>query len=188
MLQDLEQLLAARPAMRVTFFPVGKALLNIAAHDPDLWPRLYQAGHENGYHTFDHFLPSSLSTKELLADFDYWLETAARVIGAAPRVRFARPPYSDRSRSFLELCVERRLVMAMWSADWSSAWEGDLERGRREMGRVRNGDVVLLHIRTMDLANTQAALLLPQVAARRLLTLSDLFDMAQRREDPRYYY
>jgi peptidoglycan/xylan/chitin deacetylase (PgdA/CDA1 family) len=186
-LQALERVLAARPEMKVTFFPVGKALLNLAAHDPDLWPRLVRAGHEIGYHTFDHLMPSTLSTRELVADFDYWLATAAQVFGAAPRVQFARPPYSDRSRSFLELCVERELVMAMWSADWSSAWGGDPERGRREMSRVLNGDVVLLHIRTLDLENTQTALALPAVQQRRLVTLSTLYAAARQMEDPRHY-
>jgi peptidoglycan/xylan/chitin deacetylase (PgdA/CDA1 family) len=188
LLQELDRMLAARPEMRVTFFPVGKALLNIAGHDPDLWPRLYRAGHEIGYHTFDHTAPSLLTTKELVADFDYWMETAAQVVGQAPAVRFARPPFSDRSRSFLELCLERNLVVGLWSADWSSEWGGDPARGSREMSRVRNGDVVLLHIRTSDITNTQTALSLPAVAAKRRVTMSQLYAAARRPEDPRQFF
>ena len=184
-LQDLARLLAAHPGCKASFFPVGTALLSIAERDPDLWPRLYQQGHEIGYHTYRHQWPRDLTTRELVADFDLWQATAAQVVGAPPPVRFARPPYADRCRSFLNLCVERQLVMAMWTADWSSTWGGDPQRGRRRMASVRNGDVVLLHIRSVDLDNVRQALTLPQLPARRLVTLSELYELAAEETDPR---
>jgi peptidoglycan/xylan/chitin deacetylase (PgdA/CDA1 family) len=91
-LQNLERLLAANASVKVTFFPVGQALINTTLDDPELWKRLLSQGHEIGYHGFDHRRPSALSDAHFLVDFERWLNAARQALGQEPAVRFARAP------------------------------------------------------------------------------------------------
>lgn len=167
----LEQFLESQPGLKVTFFPVGVALENIGRRDRQLWSRLYQRGHEFGYHSYDHTLPSTLNTQEMLADYGRWLETLSKWIGETPSVRFARPPFGERSRSFLEMCAAQNLIVAMWSTDWPAALSPNISPNNR----VQAGDIIIFHTRDADINS------LPQVidllAERRLspLTMSELY-------------
>ncbi len=175
LLQDLERSLEAYPSIRVTFFPVGIALINTTSRDPQLWKRLLGKGHEIGYHGYAHEYPGKLSSAQMLSDFDKWLEACTQVLGEVPMVRFARPPYGDLSYSFLNLCVEQNLIPAMWSAIWAGA----LENARRKMARVRNGDIILLHVRYQDIENAREALPIVQSLSLRAVTLSKLYSASE---------
>ena len=150
-MQDLEALLAQFPEFKITLFPVGVALLSNEEKDPGIWKRFYENGHEIGYHSWDHINIGVMSPQAALADYDRWLEALVNVLGFQPAVHFGRPPFGVLSNSFDVICRERGLVNTIWSTGWG----GELEIGLNAARRSRNGDIVLLHIRTQDY-NTSA--------------------------------
>jgi peptidoglycan-N-acetylglucosamine deacetylase len=145
-MQDLEELLAQFPEFKITLFPVGVALLSNEGKDPGIWKRFVENGHEIGYHSWDHTNIGVMSPESAIADFDRWLEALKQVLGIQPNVHFGRPPYGVLSYSFDVLCKERGLVNTMWSTGWG----GELEVALNAAKKSRNGDIVLLHIRTQD--------------------------------------
>jgi len=145
-MQDLEQLLAQFPDFNITLFPVGVALLSNEVKDPGIWKRFHEKGNEIGYHSWDHTNIGVMSPEAAVADFDRWMEALIQVMGFEPTVRFGRPPFGVLSYSFDALCTERGLVNTLWSTGWG----GELEVGLNAAKKSRNGDIVLLHIRTQD--------------------------------------
>ncbi len=145
-LQNLERMLAEHPEMKITFFPTGEALLRTTEKDAGIWQRFLDAGHEIGTHTFNHLNPGIRSTKSLLEDYDLWLAALEEATERMPFVRFARPPYGNLSPSYQEMCTERGLVAAMWSASWG----GELALAKKNIAAAENGDVVLMHISSQD--------------------------------------
>lgn len=170
-LQELEEILAGYPEVRVTLFPVGEALLSNESKDPGIWKRYSENGHEIGYHSFDHSNRAVFSTRSALEDFDQWLEALRAVLGIEPLVRFARPPFGIVSQAFQEMCAARGLVATMWSTGWGGATETVM----KTVYKVQNGDIVLLHTRSDDMETTRQAL--PYLAERgiRAVTLSELY-------------
>jgi len=145
-MQDLEVLLAKFPEIKITLFPVGMALLNNEGKDPGIWKRFYEKGHEIGYHSWDHTNFGVMSERAALEDYDKWLEALNKVLGETPKVRFGRPTYGSLASSFDAVCRTHGLVNTMWSTGWG----GELADGLNAAKRSRNGDIVLLHIRTQD--------------------------------------
>ena len=146
--QKMEKTLADFPEMRVTFFPVGEALLSTDQKDPGIWKRIAEQGHDIGYHSFYHDNLQVFSNEAVLRDYDQWRDALRKVLGREPRVYFARPPYGNVSAPFLNLCKERGLICTMWSWGWGGT---DLkDTVTYTMPKTKNGDVVLLHTRTID--------------------------------------
>jgi len=81
MLHRLEKILEQNPEVRITFFPVGEALLSTEQKDPGIWVRFQKSGHEIGYHSFDHTNPEVVSPSNVLADYDRWLDALRQVLG-----------------------------------------------------------------------------------------------------------
>lgn len=171
-LHRLEEILGQHPEVRVTLFPVGEALINNEAKDPGIWKRFVDKGHEIGYHSFDHANPELISTHGIVADFDRWLDALRGVVGREPIVRFARPPYGNKSSSFLNMCVQRGLVPTMWSTGWGGPTESVITY---TVPKIRRGDIVLLHTRLEDMETTADAL--PELAERGIqaVTLTRLY-------------
>ncbi len=172
MMQRLEDVLDQHPGVRITLFPVGKALLSNQQKDPGIWKRFYKKGHEISYHSFDHTNPQVMSAKKVVADYDLWLDALRKVLGEEPLVRFARPPFGNTSPSFLHMCAERGLVPTMWSTGWG----GETEKVVNYIiPRIKYGDIVLLHTRIEDMETTRLAL--PELAARDIqpVTMSRIY-------------
>jgi len=153
-LKKLESLLDGFPNIKVTFFAVGKALIVTAAQDPEIWQRLTAKGHEIGYHSFIHDNLWELPDELVLEDYDRWYEVLAAVLNREPSVHFARPPYGNRSLSFDKMCLARNLTVAMWSASWG----GPTDKAQLAMEKVKNGDVILMHVDYQDLLNVEVAM------------------------------
>jgi peptidoglycan-N-acetylglucosamine deacetylase len=156
MLAAFEELLAAHPQVRITFFPVGKAILAATAADPNIWKRLARQGHEIGYHTFDHRRPNEVSAAEYLLDYQYWQYALRQALGYLPPVRFGRPPYGILSDSFYRLCAAQQLVIAMWCRSWPRR----LPAEHPAVTGLAQGDIVLLHGNNYDFDNLERALAL----------------------------
>jgi peptidoglycan/xylan/chitin deacetylase (PgdA/CDA1 family) len=171
-MQDLEELLARYPEFKITLFPVGVALLSAESKDPGIWRRYQAAGHEIGYHSWEHINFGVLSPEAALADYARWLEALRSVLGAEPQVRFGRPTYGSLAHSFDVVCREHRLVNTMWSTGWG----GEPAVGLNAARHSRNGDIVLLHIRTQDFNTSVAAFPWLQENGWGAVTLTRLYD------------
>ncbi len=179
-LVDLEKLLEGYPDFRVTFFPTGVALQNTSAKDAEIWKRLVAQGHEIGYHSFDHIRPKELSLDGFLDDYARWQKALEKAVGEPYVVKFARPPYGERSYSFLRLCKLQSWVIAMWSVNWGV--ESD-EAVRRVKG-LENGDIALLHIRNPDVGSSHAFMPVLKRKHVQVVTLSTLYEISLAPDPP----
>ncbi len=171
-LRTLEEMLRERPAVKVTFFPTGEALLKTNDKDAGIWQRFVDAGHEIGSHTFDHVNPDVRSTRELLEDYAKWIAALYQVTESRPPVRFARPPFGSRSPTYSRMCAERGLISTMWSASWG----GELELAQKNMEAADYGDIVLMHTSTQDVdVNSPVAFDLLDERGIRAVTMSELY-------------
>jgi peptidoglycan/xylan/chitin deacetylase (PgdA/CDA1 family) len=175
---DLEELLAAFPEFKVTLFPVGVALLSLEDQDPGIWRRFHDSGHEIGYHSWDHGGIHVMSATNALADFDRWTGALTQLLGFQAEVRFARPPYGVLSPAFDAIARERGQVVAMWSTGWG----GELAVGLKASESTRNGDIVLLHIRTQDFNTSREAFPWLRENGWAATTLSILYDTLLREQ------
>jgi peptidoglycan/xylan/chitin deacetylase (PgdA/CDA1 family) len=171
-LLDLERLLDEFPEFKVTLFPVGLAILNLASRDAGIWKRFCEKGHEIGYHSWDHQNFADLSTVEALDDYARWLDALSNVLGYEPCVRFARPTFGSLAYSFRNLCRALGLVNTMWSTGWG----GPLEVGMQAAWNSRNGDIVLMHIRTEDCNTSRGVYPWLRENGWSAVTLSKLYD------------
>jgi peptidoglycan/xylan/chitin deacetylase (PgdA/CDA1 family) len=172
-MQKMEKTLADFPEMRVTYFPVGEALLSTETKDPGIWKRVAEQGHDIGYHSFHHDNLQVFSNEDVLRDYDAWLDALRTVLGREPRVYFARPPYGNVSAPFLNLCKERGLICTMWSWGWGGM---DLKDTiQYTVPKTKNGDVVLMHTRTFDSNVLADGLTWMREKGMRAVTLRELY-------------
>jgi peptidoglycan/xylan/chitin deacetylase (PgdA/CDA1 family) len=171
-LQDLEELLAQYADFRITLFPVGTALINNDEKDPGIWKRFTEKGHEIGYHSWDHTNFAVMSEEAALEDYAIWVDALTQVLGFTPDVRFGRPTYGQLSSSFDAVCKRYGLVDTMWSTGWG----GELPVGLKAAQRSRNGDIVLMHIRTQDYNTSVEAYPWMQENGWSTVTLTRLYD------------
>jgi peptidoglycan/xylan/chitin deacetylase (PgdA/CDA1 family) len=171
-LQGLEQLLAKFPDFKITLFPVGVALLSNEQKDPGIWKRFHDQGHEIGYHSWDHTNFGVMSVETALEDYSRWLEALTQVLGVTPPVHFGRPTYGSLAPSFDAVCKQYGLVNTMWSTGWG----GELANGLNAAKKSRNGDIVLMHIRTQDYNTSLQAYPWMQENGWGAVTLSRLYD------------
>lgn len=169
---DLEKLLAEYPEIKITLFPVGVAILNLHSQDPGIWNRFLEKGHEIGYHSWDHTNFGVMSSRAALADYERWFDALSNVLGFQPKVRFGRPTYGSLSPSFDDVCRHNGLVNTMWSTGWGGA----LEDGVRAAHNSKNGDIVLLHIRTQDINTSREVYPWMRDNNWGAVTMSELYD------------
>lgn len=168
----LESILDENPDLKVTLFPVGIALRDTSNKDADLWKRFTAKGHEIGYHGYDHTAPSTLSNAEMEQDYQQWLDIYHQVVDSNQTIRFARPPFGDLSCSFLRICFNHNLIVAMWSTNWGVG----IEKLEKEFAVMTSGDIVLFHIRGQDIENTENALHRIRRNGLKMVNLSFLYD------------
>jgi hypothetical protein len=113
-----------------------------------------------------------MSPEVALADYARWLEALISVMGFQPVVRFGRPTFGSLAYSFDVVCREHNLVNTMWSTGWG----GELEVGLNAAKKSRNGDIVLLHIRTQDYNTSVQAYPWMQENGWAAVTLTRLYD------------
>ena len=94
-------------------------------------------------------------------------------MGFTPTVRFGRPTFGSLSPSFDAVCRENHLVNTMWSTGWG----GDTnDIVKYTLPKSRNGDIVLMHIRTQDVTTSQQAYPWMVDNGWSTVTLSKLYD------------
>ncbi|HTP02747.1 MAG TPA: polysaccharide deacetylase family protein [Anaerolineales bacterium] len=180
--QVLEQLMAIAepfPGFHFTFFAIGDAIEIDEAMRPGIWKRLYQAGHEIGYHTYQHVDPQVMSKQSLLNDYARWYSTLSQAVGTDLPVHFARPPYDDLSLSWQEFCLEQGLVATLYSTGFEAS---TMPESMRLASQAVNGDIVQMHTyqdpphARFDLDITATAV--PYLARQgfTLITMTQLYD------------
>ncbi len=172
-MQVLEELLAQYPEFKITLFPVGMALLSNEDKDPGIWKRFHDQGHEIGYHSWDHNNFGVMSPEAALEDYAKWLDALTQVLGATPTVRFGRPTYGSLAYSFDVVCREHGLVNTMWSTGWGGDTDSVV---KYTVPKSRNGNIVLLHIRTDDVNTSVGAYAWMRDNSWGAVTLSKLYD------------
>jgi peptidoglycan/xylan/chitin deacetylase (PgdA/CDA1 family) len=145
--------LLARHRAQATFFVVGR---QAAAH-PELVRQAWAAGHGVGNHTWTHRRLTRLGGGALEAEVGPTSAAIQRATGAP--VRCLRPPHGTVDAASAEQARALGLRLVMWdvdSNDWRRPGAGVI--AGRVLGRVRSGDVVLLHDGGGDRSQTVAAL------------------------------
>jgi peptidoglycan/xylan/chitin deacetylase (PgdA/CDA1 family) len=145
--------LLARYQALATFFVIGR---NAAAH-PELVRQEHAAGHGVGNHTWNHRRLNGLEDGRLGAEVDATSAVIGRATGTP--VRCLRPPYATVDAASADRARARGLRLVLWDVD-SNDWRrpGVAAIAGRVLGRVRSGDVVLLHDGGGDRTQTVAAL------------------------------
>jgi len=132
----------AEHGARATFFAIGRLL---EAH-PTVARRIAAEGHELGNHSWRHsrwqnFFGSSAQTREIARG----ARAIAAVTGRSTRPLY-RPPIGLKSPPFARAAYQARLTLVGWSLRSRDTQTRDPERiAARVLGRIRPGDIVLLH-------------------------------------------
>lgn len=120
---------------------------------PDLTQRIYDEGHEIGYHGYSHKNMQDMSRKAIAQEL---IDTQA-LLPQGCRPVFLRPPGGACSDGIRQVAGARNLAILNWSVDprdWATQDTAAIERS--VLRNVRDGDIVLLH--DMTASSVQAAL------------------------------
>lgn len=130
----------ARHGVKATFFMIGR----FVRERPEIARAVAQAGHVIGNHTYTHpnlFFASPARLAKELDDCEKALTDAVD-----EHSQLFRPPFGLRRPGTLRAVAGRGLTTVMWSVagfDWKLPTAEAIER--RVAGRLRGGDVILLH-------------------------------------------
>jgi peptidoglycan-N-acetylglucosamine deacetylase len=145
--------LLARYQAWATFFVLGRS----AAAHPELVRQEFAAGHGVGNHTWSHRRLTELRGAQLVAEVN-GTSTVIQQITGAP-VRCLRPPFATVDAASAEQVRALGLRLVLWDIDtndWLRPGTGAI--AGRVLGRVRSGDVILMHDGGGNRSQTVAAL------------------------------
>ena len=120
---------------------------------PDITQRIFDEGHEIGYHGYSHKTMKGMSRRDIareLIDTQAFLPEGCRPI-------FLRPPGGCCSDAVRQVAEVRGLAILNWSVDprdWATQDTIAIEKA--VLGKIQDGDIVLLH--DMTTSSVRAAL------------------------------
>ncbi|MGM9628833.1 MAG: polysaccharide deacetylase family protein [Faecousia sp.] len=120
---------------------------------PDITQRIFDEGHEIGYHGYSHQNMSQMSRRDIAAEI---MDTQALLPEGCDPV-FLRPPGGCCSDGVRQVARARQLAILNWSVDprdWATHDTAAIEQA--VLKNVKDGDIVLLH--DMTTSSVQAAL------------------------------
>lgn len=120
---------------------------------PDITQRIYDEGHEIGYHGYSHKNMKEMSRRMVASEI---MDTQALLPEGCQPV-FLRPPGGCCSDAVRQVAEARQLAILNWSVDprdWATSDTAAVERA--VLKNVKDGDIVLLH--DMTVSSVQAAL------------------------------
>jgi peptidoglycan-N-acetylglucosamine deacetylase len=145
--------LLARYRARATFFVLGGS----AAAHPELVRQAFAAGHGVGNHTWSHRRLTGLRGAQLAAEVSATSTVIQQITGVP--VRCLRPPFATVDAASAEQVRALGLRLVLWDIDtndWLRPGTGAI--AGRVLGRVRSGDVILMHDGGGNRSQTVAAL------------------------------
>jgi len=153
---------------------------------PDLTRRIFEEGHEIGFHGFSHKSMKDMSRRSIageLMDSEILLPEGCRPV-------FFRPPGGLVTDGVRQVAEARHLAVLSWSVDprdWATSNVGAIET--MVLKSVKDGDVILLH--DMSYSSVQAALDIVDVLQEqgfRFVTVSELAQLRQTTVKPGQVY
>lgn len=153
---------------------------------PELTRRIFEEGHEIGYHGFSHDSMRNMSRKTIgqeLIDSQELLPEECNPV-------FFRPPGGFVTDGVRQVAEARKLALLSWSVDpkdWATKNVGSIEQA--VLRQVKDGDIILLH--DMTISSVQAALDIVDVLQQqgfRFVTVSDLARIRYQRIKPGEIY
>lgn len=135
--------------MKATFLLCGYRIKDY----PDITQRIFDEGHEIGYHGYTHKNMKEMSRRTVASEI---MDTQALLPEGCEPV-FLRPPGGCCSDAVRQVAEARQLAILSWSVDprdWATSDTAAVERA--VLKNVKDGDIVLLH--DMTVSSVQAAL------------------------------
>ena len=120
---------------------------------PDITQRIFDEGHEIGYHGYTHKNMKEMSRRTVASEI---MDTQALLPEGCEPV-FLRPPGGCCSDAVRQVAEARQLAILSWSVDprdWATSDTAAVEWA--VLKNVKDGDIVLLH--DMTVSSVQAAL------------------------------
>lgn len=120
---------------------------------PDITRRIFDEGHEIGYHGFSHKNMRDMSRKTIGQE----LIDSAALMPEGCRPVFFRPPGGIVTDGVRQVAEARQLALLSWSVDpkdWATTSVGSIETA--VLKKIQDGDIILLH--DMSVSSVQAAL------------------------------
>jgi peptidoglycan-N-acetylglucosamine deacetylase len=126
--------------VKATFFMVGEEM----ERHPDIVEEVRAQGHAIGFHSYRHRHVSEHTGTELLDDLH---QTAAVAQRFGIDFKLYRPPYGELSWRRVLWCVRHGVRIVMWSLESRDSFIATPEELIQQLapGRVRDGDIILLH-------------------------------------------
>ena len=139
---------------------------------PELTQRIFNEGHEIGYHGYSHDSMKDMSRRAIAAE----LVDSQEFLPEDCEPVFLRPPGGCCSDGVRQVAEVRNLAILSWSVDprdWATNDTAAIEAA--VLKNVKDGDIILLH--DMTTSSVQAALDIVDVLQRqgfRFVTVSEL--------------
>lgn len=138
----------------------------------DITQRIFDEGHEIGYHGFSHKTMQEMSRKTIGQE----LVDSRALLPEGCEPVFFRPPGGIVTDGVRQVAQVRQLALLSWSVDprdWATTSVGNIETA--VLNKVQDGDIILLH--DMTTSSVQAALDIVDVLQQqgyRFVTVSQL--------------
>ena len=139
---------------------------------PDITDRIFNEGHEIGYHGYSHDTMRTMSRRQIAQEI---LDSQALMPEDCDPV-FLRPPGGFVTDAIRQVAEARQLAILSWSVDpkdWATNDKIAIEKA--VLKNIQDGDIVLLH--DMTTSSVQAALdIIDQLKSQgfRFVTVSEL--------------
>lgn len=167
---------------RCTFFLCGYRMEQY----PELTQRIFDEGHEIGFHGFSHDSMRNMSRRTIGQE----LIDSRNLLPEDCEPVFFRPPGGFVTDGVRQVAEARQLALLSWSVDpkdWATKSVASIEQA--VLKNVKDGDIILLH--DMTITSVQAALDLVDVLQKegyRFVTVSELVQLRQMRIRPGEIY
>lgn len=123
------------------------------AQYPELTQRIFDEGHEIGFHGYSHKTMKGMSRRAIAQE----IQDTEALLPEGCHPRFLRPPGGFLSDPVVQVAQARGLPILKWSVDpkdWATNDTAAIEAS--VLNRIRDGDIVLLH--DMSESSVRAAL------------------------------
>ena len=153
---------------------------------PELTQRIFDEGHEIGFHGFSHDSMRNMSRRTIGQE----LIDSRNLLPEDCEPVFFRPPGGFVTDGVRQVAEARQLALLSWSVDpkdWATKSVASIEQA--VLKNVKDGDIILLH--DMTITSVQAALDLVDVLQKegyRFVTVSELAQLRQMRIRPGEIY
>ena len=146
---------------------------------PDITQRIYDEGHEIGYHGFSHKTMEGMSRKTIGQE----LIDSKKLLPEGCNPVFFRPPGGIVTDGVRQVAEVRQLAILSWSVDpkdWATTSVGSVETA--VLKKIQDGDIILLH--DMTVSSVQAALDIVDVLQEQGYAFVTVSELAKLRKTP----